>query len=816
MLSNEVWRKYRKHWEDQSQLGPEPKFTCVQCNQEFVETQNGDGACRYHIQLESYCCSPGAEGCQRNRHSSKHHNNFDYANFYTWRSAIFEYSSYTSTFAVLSADDFAANNEEVAYISIGAILDTYPPECDKLFVNVAWGNSFWFQTYSSSQLSSIASSVSRDSESLLLSKTGPNGETVSVTWLLENSEIIGLRAECSSKTSLSPSVVKLLFCWPNSAVARKNGPMLTFRNFSIAPQFGELPLLGAPDSAVDASNPYSLPTQKSFKGERIQEYLPRESDKNLAKWALPKSTPLRFNLLDSTVLHDINTRTDWFNMNISVLNSSPSPSTITDVRVYARLRVPDDESFVLKFPEVEGADEDDGITLTGEWKEITQVRAGVQKDSSKLPAQIVGLGSTELAISAVIGADRYYSSKDKMGGWRKMFSWISYSSGLPVVLDIELEDIHGNIFGGMIEYPIPKLRLPTPNADATFVYTVDDSSSCDRDQVQLTVTPQSPLVIPESTIQTPTNSKGDDEADRTVSKHPLWNRDNSFSIKLNEQNSTHYIKTTVLRYFVLLAESSKVDPFSRFGVLDISKFIFYSYPYTAGFHDAQFHRYGTAIIDFARRVVVGFRFKSESKTGATVVYFPVPEYGDAVSGSTQDSGVAAVPFDLPSEWVQEESGMGNLDQEAAKVEQKLYPIPDRVRVSKVAGGDGYDSGSGGATVDIQALVKALRPVIAEELRPIICEELRPIIEGELRDTIRAEVEASVKTAIRAEVEASVKAAFQDTMLGLLAEMKRMDAERDIIVVDDETSHSDTPEEYKRSKKTRSLSISGVLARFKWK
>ncbi|KAJ3195910.1 hypothetical protein HK101_010667 [Irineochytrium annulatum] len=49
-FSTDVWVRFRSVWEDQSSLGAEPVATCVQCNKVFKNSDNGDGACRFHIQ----------------------------------------------------------------------------------------------------------------------------------------------------------------------------------------------------------------------------------------------------------------------------------------------------------------------------------------------------------------------------------------------------------------------------------------------------------------------------------------------------------------------------------------------------------------------------------------------------------------------------------------------------------------------------------------------------------------------------------------------------------------------------------------------
>ncbi|KAI9328342.1 hypothetical protein BDR26DRAFT_57487 [Obelidium mucronatum] len=255
------------------------------------------------------------------------------------------------------------------------------------------------------------------------------------------------RLEVSSKTSLNPSIVTVHFEWPtaNSEFDKKNGPALKSRQFASSPQFGELPI------STRSENPYSLPSRPLFKGNRIQEFINRPGDANLARWAVPAKTPLRLNVIESFPYHDPNTRVDWFNSKVSVLNSSALPTSIVAVRAFARLRMPLGD-VTLKFPDNSGDNSSvggSGIILSHIWKPVSNVVI----NSAKLPTQVGALGSADLGVSVGIEADKYYEADDARGmhGWRKPFSWIVLQSGFPVVVDLELEDIHGRIFGGVVE-----------------------------------------------------------------------------------------------------------------------------------------------------------------------------------------------------------------------------------------------------------------------------------------------------------------------------------------------------------------------------
>ena len=131
-----MWPKYRQHWKDRENLGPEAIFTCVQCNKDFLISENTEGACRFHLQPEATvvefertpapvpffghhtstfrpfnqrpqpppvihhppkrverkqfpCCKGSAdEGCVRGTHRTKHHQDYVYGNWKSWVQAL--------------------------------------------------------------------------------------------------------------------------------------------------------------------------------------------------------------------------------------------------------------------------------------------------------------------------------------------------------------------------------------------------------------------------------------------------------------------------------------------------------------------------------------------------------------------------------------------------------------------------------------------------------------------------------------------------------------------------------------------------------
>ena len=46
------WPKYRPQWHNQSELGPESVYTCVQCKKQYLLSENAPGSCQFHLEPE--------------------------------------------------------------------------------------------------------------------------------------------------------------------------------------------------------------------------------------------------------------------------------------------------------------------------------------------------------------------------------------------------------------------------------------------------------------------------------------------------------------------------------------------------------------------------------------------------------------------------------------------------------------------------------------------------------------------------------------------------------------------------------------------
>ncbi|KAJ3350863.1 hypothetical protein HDU83_009391 [Entophlyctis luteolus] len=308
-FSAEVWPKYRKYWANQQEIGAEPKYTCVQCKQEFTESSNGEGS------------------------------RVDFVN----------------EFAYISADDFNENDEGVVVARIGAVLSAHPEESDKIFVDVKCGTEAWCQTFSKSEVA--AANVSEP----VVFLNGTNKEYTKVQWTTVDHTAVCITMSCAASTSMNPASASISFNWPD--VSKKNGPTLSTVEFSDLPQFGEK---GLSEKLQKEENVYHFPKEIKMIGDTIQLPPARKAESTLPIYASPK-TPLKVKVLSSFVRFDSRSKTDYFVFEVSVTNTSDKGNLVAGISAFAKFRMPADAQ--LKVPDTN----EEGFVLTGNWKSMDDV-----------------------------------------------------------------------------------------------------------------------------------------------------------------------------------------------------------------------------------------------------------------------------------------------------------------------------------------------------------------------------------------------------------------------------------------------------------
>ncbi|KAI8612443.1 hypothetical protein BC830DRAFT_1124704 [Chytriomyces sp. MP71] len=726
-FSAEVWPAFRGAWEDQTQLGPEPRFNCVQCMEQFAESANGEGSCRFHLSdgpLQKFgrqytCCglSDPKLGCATNKHRQKHHNDWEYGAFYNWRYAITGFVNTHKELAVVAADDFkhSAFPNRTVYASIGATLDEAPIiDQDKLTVNAHLPGKSWFMTFSPEDLRNT------DYAKPIVKLVGTKGEWVIATWLVDSAhnEIVGAKLQCGTASSLNPSSVTVRFNWPT--ISEKNGPVASSVEFSKSLQFGEKAL---PPSAVTSTkaNPYHLPATNLFSGRSIPRVVVRKRDDTLPRWNSPKS-PLRLKVTDCSTRHDSYKNDDIFTANINVMNTSKDPIMIAEGKCFARLRVGKDA--VLAFPST--SVDDDGV-ITSDWKEMEKVYFGIGQNAT-LPATVNGSGVLALTMNVRVSTKRYEDAGISIDN--KFYSWLVYRAGAPVVMDIELQDINGDLFGAMAEFCMPDMGLSEPDARALFSLPIDDAQTAERQIAQ---------VLHET-----------EETSEIEVMDPAYLRVQRDKFTFRIGYGTGFGVST-LRHIVLSAEEHKKSN-GELGIADITELCVsgVKLPYT-DYNNNQFQTYVHALIDFSRRCVVAIRLSCSTRSMRCAGYFVVPPYGDALDAenvTVEPLAVLDVSNANVANWKKDEAEMVSSVDVTPAVEQAKVPVLQRVL---------FDSGAvgihGGAPVAAQ-----IDPAVLESIvRPIVAEELAKAIP---------------------EITRSVEATFQKGMDRLFARIAELEVERE--------------------------------------
>ncbi|KAJ3105190.1 hypothetical protein HK100_003932, partial [Physocladia obscura] len=734
-FSSQVWPTYRQYWENQNELGPEPLLTCVQCLQPYAQSQNGEGACRFHLTDGPYpkysstyeCCGTrdSTLGCARNHHNPKHHNKFKYGSWYNWRSDLVNYTDKSKTLVKVCVDDFSHEYSDGSiFISLGATLRGAGIYANALYLSGYVPPSRpWFNLFLKDEL------ALQDANKPIFELKGDYGEWAIATWIISEQEIVGAKLECGSKTSKDPSSAIIHFAWPQ--VSENDGPISKLIKFSNSPRFGELPL---PQNAQQ-NNPYNLPIKTTFKsGTPITSVVPRKPE-IFKPWSSPKSS-LRMKFKESSARHDSYRKRDILNISVSIINTSAVPISVIEGRAFARLRVADGAA--LAFDETGSGDEDgesDKFVATRDWK---LVKSGFLAGAVEIPVTVPAGGTAAVEVYAHLPCGRYYNDGVDPGNHR--FSWLVYRAGVPLVLDLEFEDINGEIFGGMVEFSLPDLQLSTVQPDWSFSLCIDDSKTVDRQFVT-------------ATIKTETSHEDEYSAPEVA----------------RDKNSQHNIScgsgrslgTSTLRYIVLETEKAAIannKSFSALQIQDISPICFYGpFPYTS-FESTQFQPTAHALVDLSRRSVVAIRFAVVSRSMRAVGYYIVPPYGDALSPlSSAATQIASLDYSDPvvSGWQNEEADMvvssENGDAVPRQIQEKPN-VPPRVQFTNEST-KSITSASG--NIDSAGLTEALRGIVAKEVADAI-----PVIVQH--------------------VQAAVAASFHEVIDGLVKQIKELEEERAMV------------------------------------
>ncbi|KAJ3201833.1 hypothetical protein HDU82_007838 [Entophlyctis luteolus] len=650
-FSNELWPSFRQFWDNQSELGPEPQYTCVQCLKPFSESKNGEGACRFHL----------TDGpVQKFGLSLVAHAIVIIPNTTTSFVMVLE------TKARVTADDFGERySDEPVSIDFGSTLYSAGVYSDCVFLNatitkqsVRWFNILTKEDVASANVHEPIFDIKNEFGSYAFAKWVTN----------ESNEVVGI-------------------------------------------------------------NPYKIPAAHLFSGKPLLQIASRKPEEFKA-WASP-NTSLRLKVVHNNQTNAMNNtyyKTDNFNGTITIINTSKDPMSVLEGRAFCRLRVPDGAT--LRFPEGENeTDADDPeFVLTQKWKKVPVYffpTGGNTRNADPIPPLLIPASSSvTLQFRVAVPCSKYYG--EEIPKENNYFSWISYAAGaVPVLIDLELEDVNGETFGGVVEFVLPEIGASKKDDNASFHMTFGNPETVEEKFAKVIVSNEDPYWSSYSNPQAARDARL------------------SFQISFDGGQS---IKVSTLRYIVLEAEktakAANLSP--RLAVMDITDTcINHTYPY-GDFVKHPFQCFAHAIVDLQRRTVVAIRFKGATSGMQTVGYFQLPTYGDALEDDGSAVCEAPTEADLAAalkELRLEEAQMQAVESDSTrkKIVQARAEFAPRVSFSpgSSATAGGSSGGAGAATIDVGALVEALRPVVTKDIVDAVVPAIARHVEDAVGRGVRA-------------------------------------------------------------------------------
>ncbi|KAJ3210395.1 hypothetical protein HDU67_005346 [Dinochytrium kinnereticum] len=713
-FSLDIWPRFRESWEEKELLGAEPLYTCVQCLSDFKISENGEGACRFHK-------SSG------------------YTNFQGWINEILGFTDASERLAEVSAFDYSTDRvREVVSISVGRVKKKVEDR-NKLYVFVWTSERRWFYVFSSDEIELVNHSKP------IVSITSPSGFSAEVKWIMYNEEVEGVELSCSSKTSKTPSKCRLRFAWPE--VNDQNGPRTVSIEYDETPTFGELPL--AP------SFTYTLPQGRFYKGPIIKLPVGRTRDDSLPIWGEPKC-PLRCKVLKTDVQHRTAGDRDIFNASVSILNPSNTDITVVEARAFLKLRV--DPEKTAEIDERNDGTDPSVIRLSPtNWVKPSLVEASIltpaapppvqppppqfrphqpfrpnapgtrpgmfvpppvfvpprpaEPTKTPLPVMVQANGSVKVDVNVVVKSDGYDGRKLSNGFYD--FSWIAFVNGAPVVVDLEFEDIFGRVFGIMIEYPVPTLKLAYPTLTDVLWLFCDHPAMFSRFECR---------------VRVPEPSNEDFKGSKAAYRSSLQ------VLEIFKGSTTITIGTSVLRQVVHRALRDGLD------VVDMTENLF------SDNSGSRFQCRADALVDLKRKVVYAIRLEpfiwdDERIISKSVAFITVPPYGDALR---DDEGIAIEGTD--SAFTPPSADMEIIEDVIAASTgnpQSLTPVPLRRTFTPVESPSPQPPTSSTPAFDATQLLTAIREVVRSEVEDAVRASMQ-VQMARIKDVVRESVREVLK------------------------------------------------------------------------
>ncbi|KAJ3128960.1 hypothetical protein HK098_003057 [Nowakowskiella sp. JEL0407] len=413
-FSHDVWPSYRHLWSDQTAIGPEPIYTCVQCQSDFKQSENGSGSCRFH-KLDGAACCQKDGGCTRSIHRIAHHNDWKYAGHSSWAYSILNYTNMSETFAEVSAENYHYGNAETVTVSVGVVLPDCLEYAGRLFI-AAWIKGIdqrWFMIYEQDDISG----ADRLKPIFQLEEEAGKCEA---RWVFDEfaETMLGVEVICDTETATKPSISFIEIIW-NDEKPPKVGKIVE----KSRGKFGE----------ILNTKPYFIPPPQ-FKGDLLclPENRPAEQ---FDPWQ-QNSSGLRVKLKSSDQAHTYR-HWDSYCANFVIVNPTDHPIGILECNSYWRFR------------DAENAEKNDG--RGADWTQADDSTGTVVNEDFRsreikvLPQQVPAFGTLTLRINAGIqNVPQYETAYVGKTGWMNRLG--------PVLVDFVLEDLDGGKCGCTVEF----------------------------------------------------------------------------------------------------------------------------------------------------------------------------------------------------------------------------------------------------------------------------------------------------------------------------------------------------------------------------
>jgi hypothetical protein len=375
-----VWPKYRRFWYDMNAIVPESTFQCVQCEADYMESENVDGSCAFHSAFfdgDDYVCCYQTEPCKltycwtnafvfcvtkfavmiytgsKGIHRNAHHSEYKYSNFYEWMWSINSEPRMHEEFAAVSSEDFRLSDGGGAFADCGAVLSAHPTDANKFYIRLFAGRTqdVMFKVYSKDDLESIEPQDFHIGHVEGLPSGLKDGLAhAEAKWLKVDAKIVGLTITCRTATSKSPSVTEVYFSFPDN----ESGPVLSSVNTISISSFGELKIPNGDLSTAYPTLPSSTKLFQSAQAARLK--LPVVRSTELFQSITTNGSPLSLTLHSLKAFQPFQANLDRFAATIVIENESSAPTTVLQAKGYWRMRSSTSESWdVARIESVEVA-----------------------------------------------------------------------------------------------------------------------------------------------------------------------------------------------------------------------------------------------------------------------------------------------------------------------------------------------------------------------------------------------------------------------------------------------------------------------------